>query len=992
MDETRFDPLVREVPGHLFHFEEKIFGMRLSQLLTDLCAGLGLVTLFGRLALLPRLALTFTGLLLTLVLVHATFRDATLLSWLARLAHARFIPRRAIWRRSGERARKGAPASVQDHWLPPLRFAGGFLEIGSENTASLCAIIALESRHTTRYLAQEEQIRLYERIKTLLDGLDFPFTCLTLVETGDPARDPALALQEEAVTRLPETSGLARLQQASLSAQRAQLQRSTRPRHFLVLSARAAEVARWDTGQGSPSVMATILALVAPTRGRSPSRAQVLDLLRARLTLIEQAMQPLDVRLARPDEATQLAVWAACLAPGNPSPSFAVEVLEETGGEPRRWKKHIEGVQGAFVYQSAHREARLVKEALPLSDLLAPSEVIVHPDDIMITCRSHTRFLRFLSVTDLGASLRFGWTEELLSSGLPLLVQTHYAPLDSVAMIKRLEQHLVKLESQREADRQARRISKAAHTIEAEQVRAVIEALARKKLKIFTVQMRIGLHASSQERLEQRTGYLLAHLRELGLSAEALTFQQDRAWQASLPTGVSRLDNALTLPSDVLATFFNWSAGGIGTPTGAYLGTTGTGLARLPVYLNPWDERERLPNPHMVICGESGMGKSWLVKVLVTGLLGLGVADAVILDRDGDYDLLHEHLLQSPQNGVKKADQNTSLPLASQREAVYQQNLKRSSDFAPGSESQRFNLAGSCPINLFDLPYGPEDVNLDDPADLLSEAFAQHVLVGLALLYGEPFTRTQEAYLTHILREMFARRGITSEAIRRDPNTLLTPAPVFADFLRALHTISAPTKEIRTALCERFETVAPIFPGETTVSISTPLTIFNIHALDERWYPLMIYVVQTFLRRHRALRRDDRYLLSVVEEASYLLKHPTGKRYLESGSRGFRKLGIAQLVISQHPEDFLTEGKVIIGNAGTCFFLGMQRHTARTLHLPDELERVLEAATPGRAVMRCGKATAALDITSGSPLHRMLLTTDPVERRALSQRKANEIC
>ena len=188
---------------------------------------------------------------------------------------------------------------------------------------------------------------------------------------------------------------------------------------------------------------------------------------------------------------------------------------------------------------------------------------------------------------------------------------------------------------------------------------------------------------------------------------------------------------------------------------------------------------------------------------------------------------------------------------------------------------------------------------------------------------------------------------------------------------------------MRQALLERFENVSYLFPGQTTVSINCPLTIFNINKLDEKWYPLMVYVVQNFLQRHRALRRDDRYLAYVVEEASYMLKHPAGKRYLESGSRGFRKLGIAQFTLSQHPADFLEEGKVILSNAGTCFFLGMQRHAAQKLELAEELERVLEEAVSGHAVMRCGREYASLEVSKQSPLHRAICTTDPVARREM---------
>jgi len=334
--------------------------------------------------------------------------------------------------------------------------------------------------------------------------------------------------------------------------------------------------------------------------------------------------------------------------------------------------------------------------------------------------------------------------------------------------------------------------------------------------------------------------------------------------------------------------------------------------------------------------------------MLILGLLCTKIADAVVLDRDGDYDEIHGFL------------QNAS---------------------------QRFNLAGTCPINLLDVPYGPMDVDLDNPTDLMAEFIDNHLLLGLALLYGEPLTKAQEAFLVHAARQSYASRGITMEAIRRDPNTLLCEPPIFDDLLAAMRDVPASSESLRQTLLERFETVSYLFPGQTTVSITCPLTVFNINRLDEKWYPLMIYVVQTFLQRHRALRRDDRYLAYVVEEASYMLKHEAGKRYLESGSRGFRKLGIAQFTLSQHPADFLEEGKVILSNAGTCFFLGMQRHTASKLELAEELERVLEEAVPGHAVMRCGREYAALEVSQQSPLHQAILTTDPRERRLFRQRR-----
>jgi hypothetical protein len=583
-----------------------------------------------------------------------------------------------------------------------------------------------------------------------------------------------------------------------------------------------------------------------------------------------------------------------------------------------------------------------------VADLITPSAVTLLKDAVAVTVRDEKRYQRYYEVIGFAPELTCGWQEELTSLGLPMIITTRYQPIASAMMIKKLEVHLTKLESQQLADHKTLRITKADQKVEAEQVRAVIDALARKKLTIFAVQMVISIHASSLERLEQRANYLLSHLRDLQLRVRSLSWCHDRAWQACLPADLAWLDAYTNLPSDVLSTFLNWSRGTIGTPTGAYIGTTGSGFSECPVYVNPWDAHKRLPNPHVVICGESGMGKSWLVKTLILGLLCTKIADAVVLDRDGDYDAIHDYL---------------------------------------HGESQRFNLAGACPVNIMDLPYGPADVNVDDSSDLLAECIDNHLLVGLSLLYGETLTKAQEAFLTHAAREAYAAKGITFEAIRHDPQTLLQEPPVFADLMAAMKQVPVSSSSVREVLLERFETVAHLFPGQTTVQIECPLTIFNINKLDEKWYPLMIYVVQNFLQRHRALRRDDRYLAYVVEEASYMLKHPAGKRYLESGSRGFRKLGIAQFTLSQHPADFLEEGQVIISNAGTCFFLGMQRHAAHKLQLAEELERVLEEGVSGRAVLRCGREYAALQVARQSPLHQAICTTDPRERRLLRQRQ-----
>ncbi len=149
----------------------------------------------------------------------------------------------------------------------------------------------------------------------------------------------------------------------------------------------------------------------------------------------------------------------------------------------------------------------------------------------------------------------------------------------------------------------------------------------------------------------------------------------------------------------------------------------------------------------------------------------------------------------------------------------------------------------------------------------------------------------------------------------------------------------------------------------------------------------MIYAVKNFLARNRAQLRYERFLLYLIEEASFMLRHPLGRKYLEQTSRGVRKQGIAQVTISQHPNDFLEDGKIIVANAGTCFFLGMEMSAIEKLKLTPQLERVLAAARPGELVCRIGNEYAHFRVLA-SPEEHKLFTTDPFEQ--MKARRAAE--
>src|SRR5260370_42153077 len=93
MNEHEEHPLVKEVPGHLFQYEEKIFGMSLTQLLSDIGAGIGILSITASLPLIARIAVSVLLAIPVLILGHGKGQDQTLPHWLYLYGRARFVPK-----------------------------------------------------------------------------------------------------------------------------------------------------------------------------------------------------------------------------------------------------------------------------------------------------------------------------------------------------------------------------------------------------------------------------------------------------------------------------------------------------------------------------------------------------------------------------------------------------------------------------------------------------------------------------------------------------------------------------------------------------------------------------------------------------------------------------------------------------------------------------------------------------------------------------------
>jgi hypothetical protein len=351
MHEHEEHPLVKEVPGHLFQFEEKIFGMSLTQLLSDIGVGIGIVSITVSFPLIARIVVSVLLAIPVLILVHGKAHEQTLLHWLYLFGRQLFVPKHTASQSLDElaagRKRKGRVPPVQTTWIALDSLDGGIAGESSPGgkggaRGRYWVVLECEGRNI-RYLPEADQVRAFGRFESFLTGLEFQLQFISHTEQVHGANYKPLRLQKQALSRLAQMPRLALLQQESIAYQERHLYHCTITRHFVVVSASVREEATQQAVGSAPGgVLSFLWKLIWRAKQVEVSREQVLDQLRIRISVVKKLLQQLEVRAWLLDDADLLKQFASCLALGAEIPSFEPERMGEAGEAAIALTRHAE--------------------------------------------------------------------------------------------------------------------------------------------------------------------------------------------------------------------------------------------------------------------------------------------------------------------------------------------------------------------------------------------------------------------------------------------------------------------------------------------------------------------------------------------------------------------------------------------------------------------------------------------------------------------------
>lgn len=387
-------------------------------------------------------------------------------------------------------------------------------------------------------------------------------------------------------------------------------------------------------------------------------------------------------------------------------------------------------------------------------------------------------------------------------------------------------------------------------------------------------------------------------------------------------------------------------------PSGIYFGTNQTGS---PAFLDLYIGSPRLFGLHMFITGTTRSGKSFTVKGITSRSIAQGIS-VVIIDPEGEYRKLVEAL---------------------------------------GGIIVKFKPNMTCMFNIFDIEPDEDEETGRLYVDIAGKAEDICHLVSsiIEAQTGEKITAEERALASRAVRDEYLSRGITE-----DPESIYQPGGkstkeglFVGKTYKEMPTISSFIKRSESMGASRLTTILYLFTKEGGMgyfdgqSIGTfydnPLVVFDVSGLKtefQRTYAMFVmtsWVWEKFIKRSKNRKRV------VVDEAWLMMRHKDTAKFLSDLARRGAKYNTSLMIASQSFREFTTEeGKVVMAQCNTKFFLKMQSNDANELaqifNLPQEVIKRLETFQQGEGILQANQESAIVKF-QGFPFEEYFLRSDP---------------
>ncbi len=497
--------------------------------------------------------------------------------------------------------------------------------------------------------------------------------------------------------------------------------------------------------------------------------------------------------------------------------------------------------------------------------------------------------------------------------------------------------------------------NKLRQTVEAESnlrdVAELVHKMHREHEPLLHCAVYLEMTADSMEGLKRLQTDVLTELVRCKLNVDKLLLRQKQGFCCVSPVGHNALGREFerVLPAGSVANLYPFNYSGKTDPKGIYIGKDKYG-SNIVV---DFDRRESdKTSANILILGNSGQGKSYLMKLLICNLLEAGKS-VISLDAEHELEELCGNL------GGCFIDL----------------------------------MAGEKRINVLEVRYWNEDTETDEPAP---EAFRKSTLLARHISFLKDFFRAYKDFsdpqldtIEIMLSALYKKWGISEETDFR--RLMPEDYPILSD-LYAL--INNELVNYRNGSLYTRELLQEVLLGLHSLCVGADAPFFNGHTniSDDRF---LVFGVGGVLTAAKSLRNallfnvlaymSDRLLtagntVAALDELYLWLSNPVAIEYIRNCLKRVRKRDSALMMASQNLEDFDQEGvremtKPLFaipphqflfnpGSIGRRFYMDM-------LQLDEAEFELIQRARRGECLFKCGAERYHLKVIA--PDHKAVL-------------------
>lgn len=552
---------------------------------------------------------------------------------------------------------------------------------------------------------------------------------------------------------------------------------------------------------------------------------------------------------------------------------------------------------------------------------ISPKYIKNNPDHLEI----NKKYYRIVHAHGYPRNVETGFLDRIVSSLGDFDLSMHIKPYPIENMLINLNQELQKQRADLYSMKHKGIINPSLE-IQYNDTRNTLKNLQKGKERLFNISLYIMCRADSVKELDLLTKKVESELNSIMILPKTATLRMLQGFKSIAPLGEDSLNISRNIATEALSAFFPFTSQFLqADDNGVWLGMNKNNIPIIKDIFN-------LPNPNGLILAQSGGGKSYFSKLLITRYL-LNGTKVMVIDPQGEYTNLVEEF-----------------------------------------EGQRIDLS--------------RDSNtIINPLDLMGHNYLDKRLSLIDLMkvmLGE-LTDIQKAFLDKALSMTYKKEGIT-----KNPDTWNNEPPILGDLMKVLKQMEKNASKLEQAtinsLSSRLEMyvsgVFSFFNRKTNIDFNNRFVCFDIGNLPPQVKPSVMFLILDYV--HMKMKSDLERKILLIDEAWTLLSRAEEAGYIFEIVKTCRKFNLGLLLINQEVEGLLNSkaGKSVLANSA--YTLLMRQKPAvidsicKTFHLSSSERNHLLTANIGEGLLIMEDDHSEIRVIA-SPKEHDLITTNADE-------------